>query len=72
MSTLKTLKEQEIKTFEGAIKLRTIPFDKNVKDFNKRQKLREQQDDMYNKNKFYKGLLKHWKEENKDENIKKI
>ena len=72
MNTLNEIKKREIETFESSIKLRNIPFDKNVKDFNKRQKLREQQDDMYNKNKFYKGLLKHWKEEDKNENIKKI
>ena len=67
MSTLKVLKEQEIKTFENAMKLRNIPFDVNIKSYEKRKKLQQRQDEIYKQNKFYKGLIKHWKEEKKYE-----
>lgn len=63
MSTLKVLKELEIKTFENAMKLRNIPFDVNIKSYEKRKKLQQRQDEIYKQHKFYKGLIKHWKEE---------
>jgi len=62
MSTLKVLKELEVKFFESAMKLRSIPFDKNIKSYEKRIKLRKQQDEIYKKHRFYKGLLKYWRD----------
>lgn len=72
MSTLKVLKEKEMTTFENMNKLRNIHFDKKCKREHS-IKLREIQDEQYNKNKFYKGLLRHWKgtENGETKNIRK-
>lgn len=63
MSTLKNLKELENDMFEKSMRLRTLQFDKRIKNYKKSKQIQDYQQEIYEKHKLVKGLLKHWKEE---------
>lgn len=67
MRTLDTLRELEKDTFNKSYNMRSLAKDKNAKK-NKSFELIEKQNEIYKKHSFYKGLLKYWKEEKKNEN----
>lgn len=63
MSTLKNLKELENDMFEKSMRLRTLQFDKRIKNYKKSKQIQDYQQETYEKHRLVKGLLKHWKEE---------
>lgn len=70
MSTKRNLYKEIDKTYKNCENLQFI----KINEFKKKDTLRKvitEQDNLKNKYKFYKGLLKHWKEENKDEEMDK-
>lgn len=66
MSTLNNLKMYEMETFKKSIELRQQSVN-DRSSYKKSLKVRNLQQEYYDKNKFIKGLLKHWKEEEKNE-----
>lgn len=70
MSTKRELFKLTTETYRECDKLQNI----RINEFKEQDSLRkviEEQDNLKSKHKFYKGLLKHWKEENKDEEMDK-
>lgn len=66
MSTKRELYKLTTETYRECDKLQNI----RINEFKEQDSLRKvikEQDKLKNKNKFYKGLLKHWKEEKKYE-----